>query len=162
MAIKRLRLLLLATLLAAVLVGCGAVEAEVSAITDTLVSGTVGYLQGLEEGPDYTFSMTVPDDWVEQFETANTGSRVSFNYVGSDGGTGVPILIMEALSPEQYWEQNGSYPGIYINLANELDTYFVYYIPTYFAIEGLVEEDYQELVDAIPSIVSTFDAEPIE
>jgi len=161
MATRQLRLLLLTTLLLAVLVGCGAVEVEVSAITDTLVSGTAGYVQGLEEGPAYAFSLTVPEDWVEQFETANTGARISFNYTGGEDAN-VPIFVMEALSPEQYWEQNGSYPGIYYNVVNKLDTYFVYYVPTYFEIEGLPADDYQALVDIVPSVISTFDAAPIE
>lgn len=160
MAIRQLRLLLSIFLLA-LLVGCGTFSVEVETLTDTAVSRTVQYFHGQNEGPVYSFTVTVPEDWVEQFETSTTINRVSFNYVG-EGNVSVPVFIVEALAPEQYWEQIGSYPGIYRNISNRNNTYFVYYVPTYFTQSSLSEEAYLELTELVPEIVSTFETEALD
>jgi hypothetical protein len=153
--------LLLAALLVLLLAGCGsAVNFETAMIDDTTVVRDLKYYEngGQDQGPLYTLSITVPEDWIGQVETQVLSNRLAFNYIG-DGPGRTSILHIEALSEVQYWEQIGSYPGDYTNIANKLDTYFVYTVPVNAATTSLSDEQLEELLVQIPGIIDSFSAE---
>lgn len=143
--------------------GCAGIAVEnpvVSVDSDTVVT-QLNYVDGSEVGPAYDVSLTVPSDWVGQFEVRNVGNAIYFDYLpGSD----VPaeIFFVEALSPLQFWEQNGNLPGSYTNVANLGDTYFVYHLPIDAYYSGLPEEQFAGLAEAVPGVIASFTAEESE
>lgn len=134
-------------------------ELEVEPISDQVVVRTIQYIDGLDFGPLYNFSIAVPDDWVGEFETRKEGNTVAFAYVGD--GDSSPVFFVEALSDSQYWEQIGSYPGQFTNIVYTADTYFIYYLPIDSYYSGLDEALFEALSEPVPDIVKTFVAEPI-
>lgn len=177
MAKTRIVLFSLVALL--VLVGCGANRTALEstgAIDSTDVVAQVQYLDGPTEGPMYEISMTVPEEWVGQFEVANYGNRIVFEYLQPldaddqadlEAGEEVrrrksQILWIDVLSRAQYWEQIGSYPGDWINILFTADTYFAYQrvdgLPDLVTLSGLPEDDYFELIESVPGIIASFDA----
>ncbi len=155
------RTLLLAALLMLFSAGCAASYIqETLPIDDTTITRSLQYFQngGTDEGPLYDLTLNVPADWIGNFETKTNANRITFEYVASENNR-IPVFYIDALSDVQYWEQIGSYPGVYVNLTNKLDTYFVYSYPLDKSISGLTEEEFAALVEQVPDVVSTFSAE---
>jgi hypothetical protein len=173
------RIVLFSIVALLVLVGCGANRTALEStgpIESADVVAQVQYLDGPTEGPMYEISMMVPEEWVGQFEVANYGNRIVFEYLipldeedqaDLEAGETVrqrkaTVLWIDALSRAQYWEQIGSYPGDWINILFTADTYFAYQrvasLPDLPALSGLPEEVYFELVAAVPDIIASFDA----
>jgi hypothetical protein len=115
------------------------------------------FTDGQEEGPMYLVSVTVPDSWIGRFETSIQGNRIAFEFQ-VDEERRASIFYIDALSRSQYWEQIGSYPGPYQNIVFTSDTYFIYSVPIYAYYSGLPDDEFQAFADAVPQIVSTFDA----
>lgn len=135
---------------------------DLQAIDSPLVTASMQYLEGPEVGAPYNVSVTVPDEWVGEFNVRNIGNVLYFEYTG-EGSRGVSeVFSIEALSMAQYWEQSGSYPGSYANLVNLGDTYFVYYLPIDAYYSGLSEEKFTSLTEMVPGIVASFTAESAE
>lgn len=144
------------------LAGCaGAVSVPAptnEAIGSTDVQRTLQYIVGRETGPAYDLSMTVPSDWVGNFQTRTAGNVIYFEYI--DGDRAAPIFSIEALEREQYWKASGSYPASQTNLANKFDTYFVYHLPIDPHYSGLSAEQYATLAQQVQAVVATFNAAP--
>lgn len=158
------RTLLLAALLLLVSAGCAtAYIQETLPIEDTTITRSLQYFEnaGTTAGPIYELTLEVPADWIGDFRTKTNANRITFEYIVSDTNH-IPVFYIEALSDVQYWEQIGSYPGDYTNLANMLDTYFVYSFPLDRSITGLTDEEYAALVAQVPGVVATFNAERTE
>jgi len=150
-------------------------ELAYEAVDTAEVVRTIQYLDGLSEGPMYTISVTVPDEWVGNFETRNLGGAAySFEFMEEleidedeedvdpeDTFRYAPIFTVEALSRPQYWEQIGSYPQQYVNVKFTADTYFIYSILPDAYYSGLPDDEYDEFVAAIPEIMASFNAERI-
>jgi len=148
----------LIALLIVVLAGCGTFNAISETIEDEVVARSLQYFNEGELGPIYDVSVTVPANWVGRFQTDTIPNKITFAHV-SENGLETPIFYIEALSQVQYWEQNGSYPGVYYNMGNEIDTYFVYYFPLNQFASTLSEAEYESFLDAVPGIVQTFESE---
>lgn len=156
--------LLAVALLALFAAGCASSSIqETLLIEDTTITRAVQYFEnaGTTEGPIYEITVDVPADWIGDFRTKTNANRITFEYIVSETNH-IPIFYIEALSDVQYWEQIGSYPGVHVNLSNELDTYFVYSLPLNRSISGLTEEEYDALIAQVPEVVATFDAERSE
>lgn len=160
-SLKRIAIL---GLLLLTLVGCGraySVSAEdVAPVDSAEVTRTLQFLDGLEEGPQYTVSLTVPDAWVGNFQTRTAGNVLYFDYTREDD-LAAPIFSIEALSPAQYWQASGSYPAYQTNLVNKGDTFFVYTLPIDDYYSGLAEEALKDLSIRVPAVVRTFDAQAL-
>ncbi|NDJ62591.1 MAG: hypothetical protein GYB67_15795 [Chloroflexi bacterium] len=146
------------------LVGCGpgtaafgGLRSEAEAIDSATVIRTVRYFDEGALGPEYAFSVTVPEEWVGQFETSNNGHVVTFNFI-TERDRRAPIFTIQALSFQQFWEQNGSYPSGFYNLAATPDTYFIYTSSLDAYHSGLPAEQYAELRAPVAEIITTFDA----
>ncbi len=87
----------------------------------------MSYTEGISEGPSYTIGLTLPDEWIDNFVAFDTVNVVYFDYVNEEGQR-FPIFSIEALSAEQYWQQQGSYPAQRVSLRSTPDTYFVYHV----------------------------------
>lgn len=111
-------------------------------------------------GPSYVFAVDVPEDWVDNFRLSNNGSVVTFNYI-TERGRSAPLFRIEALTRDQYWKQQGSYPSAFNNILSQDDTYFIYYAPRDAYYSGLPEDEFLALRDQIPGIITTFRAERI-
>lgn len=146
------------------LVGCnqysfGSGESSVESVDQSTVVRELQYFDNNTEGPLYEVSLTVPDGWVGEFEILDRGNSLVFRYLkDEDTKTGAPIFYLEALSNAQYWEQIGSYPGQYVNIANTADTYFIYHLPIDPFYSGLDEDEYEELADQVPDVIGSFEA----
>jgi hypothetical protein len=116
------------------------------------------YLDSHNVGPEYTVRLTVPAEWVGQFVADNNGNEVSFDYTQGAGGK-APIFTISALSEQQYWEQIGSYPGIYKSVLSTGETYFIYFLPRDAFHSGLPAETYAALAEQVPGIITTFEAQ---
>jgi len=143
------------------LAGCsqytfGSGQSDVETIEDTTVTRTLQYFDNNDEGPRYNVSLDLPEEWVGQFETRNEGNSLAFRYlVDEDDEQGSPLFYVEALSNAQYWEQIGSYPGQYFNIANTADTYFIYYLPVDAYYSGLNQDEFDALAAIVPDIVES-------
>jgi len=170
---RLISLILAATLLA--LVGCSgsaiAGPKEVSVIEETTLVRQLQYVDGQTEGPMYNLSVTVPEEWVGQFETNIRGNRMTFEFIvehdddedveadlenEEDTRIRASVFFVEALSSGQYWEQVGSYPGDYYNLKFTADTYFIYHLPIDSYYSGLSDEEYAAFAAEIPGIAQSF------
>lgn len=138
--------------------GQGPITYDVDSVESAEVMTTLQYVQGIEQGPAYNISLTVPDTWVGEVATRNEGNVLYFDYLGAGEET-APIFSIEALSPTQYWKQAGGYPGYYTNIVNQNDTYFVYHLPIDAYYSGLSAETFAALSQSVPEIVATFNAE---
>ncbi len=145
-----------------ILTGCGgvAVDEPIQPVDSATVAAQLQYVDGPKIGPIYDTSVTVPSDWVGQFVTRSEGNTLHFDYVTSSG-TQAPIFFIEALSPIQYWKQSGAHPGSYVNIVNQGDTFFIYYLPIDSFHSGLSDEEFMALSEAVPDIVSSFTAEAV-
>lgn len=156
---RLMRLGLLATLLVLLLAGCGrsfgSFEPVAAPVTDKVVTGTLQYLLRLDEGPQYNFTMTLPDAWVGKIAMRNSGNVLFFDYL-NDAGDPVPFFTIEALSEEQLWKQEGGYPGYRSSIINTVDTYFLYHLPVDAYYSGLPKDSYKSLADGVASTVNTF------
>lgn len=167
---KHLRWVVIGMLLLA-LVGCrqhsfGGFGNESIRLDDTVLTRSLQYLDNDEEGPMYTLSFTVPEAWVGEFVTINTGNQISFEYIVQEENEDenlrelrAPIFTVDALSNAQYWEQIGSYPGIYKNILNTADTYFIYQLPIDSFYSGLSDEDFEAFAEQVPGVIASFGAE---
>lgn len=138
-----------------ILVGCGGgpVEPQISPVDSNTVTTTMFYRDRLEAGPVYNVSITLPDEWVGQFQLRNRENVIFFDYVG-ESDKASPIFSIEALSSYQYWKQSG-YPGYYTNIVNKGDTYFVYHLPIDPYYSGLAEETFVTFSTAVPEIIQS-------
>lgn len=164
--IARFRFVLVfaALLGALVLAGCnvGDVEFEESTVpvTNTTVEEVLRFVDMDEVGPEYIVRMTLPEDWVGDFQMRVSGNRLFLDLV-IDEDTTANIFFLEALSEAQYWEQIGSYPGTFFNVRNTADTYFTYYVPVFAFYTGLTEEEFETYTSEVPAIVQSFSSERI-
>jgi len=160
----RIRFILLGSV-AILLAGCAGVftgfDTVVNPVSDAAVEETIQYFDTGFLGPRYNVMVTLPDAWVDTFEIRNEGNRLTFEYINEKSGAN-PIFYVEALSESQYWEQIGSYPGIYKNLGNTNDTYFIYYAPIDAFYSGLSRALHAELLAELPGIAATFDIDLID
>jgi hypothetical protein len=159
---KTIRSLSLLTILMLILAGCGTnLGSDVISIDGTTVARTIQYLEtgGIRPGPVYNMVVDVPEDWVGNFNTRGYGNRIAFEYVASPTNS-IPIFYVEALSDVQFWKQSGSYAGDYYNVANKIDTYFVYFLPLDNSVNGISDEEYNALLSQVPAIMETFAVEP--
>ena len=154
---KQLRLAVLITLIL-LLTGCsgafGDYPTTTEAVTDATVVRSLQFIDEGNLGPVYTFSIDIPDEWVGQVQTRNDGNSIYFDYVTENGAA--PIFFIEALSVAQFWEQVGSYPGIYDDIQWTRDTYFIYHLPRDAYYSGLSKELYQALSAVVPQVITTF------
>lgn len=153
--------LCLATLLcAALLAGCaqtvGSFGSEITAVSDTVVPRSLQYIDGLDAGPQYSFTITVPEGWTERYVTRDTGNILYFEYE-TETGRRAPIFRIEALSRPQFWQQQGSYPGQHGTLQSTRDTYFLYYVPIDAVYSGLPAEEFEALAAEVPDVMTTFE-----
>jgi hypothetical protein len=158
-------LLIVLSMMLLLLTGCGrafgSYEPIVEAIDDNVVVQPIRYLENLEEGPLYQFTITVPDEWVGQIATRNNGNVVQFDYVDPRGYQSL-LFSIEALSESQYWEQIGSYPGQYTNIVNTDDTYFIYNLPIDPFYSNLTTEEFEVWAAMVPPVIATFEVEPLQ
>lgn len=156
---SRFIILLVVAALALILSGCAGINVNtVAPVDNETVVIPVQFIDGIEVGPLYNMSVNVPQDWVGKFQSRNVGNKVYFDYITPSGNT-APIFFIEALSPSQYWDQNGAHPTSYINLINRGDTFFVYYLPIDAYYSGLPKQEFEAFAAAVPGIVSSFAAE---
>ena len=144
------------------LVGCSGtfgMAVEVNNVDETSVVSVLNYRDGRNTGPAYAVSLTVPEDWVGQFETRTNDNQLIFSLV--DGARHSAILTIEALSVAQYWKQIGGYPGDFTNIIFTADTYFIYHFPGFNFYTSLSEDEYAAFVDVIPSVVQTLAVERV-
>lgn len=157
-----LRIAILLTLLL-LLTSCGRAytvnEPTVAVLDQGAAVGLLQYLENLEEGPAYAFSVEVPEAWVGNFALRNEGNKLSFDYLSGDDALPAPVFSIMALSRNQFWDQVGGYPGQYGDIVFTGDTYFVYQLPAEAHYSGLPEDVYDELAAQVPSVVSTFQVE---
>lgn len=141
---------------------------ETASIDDAVVARPIRYVDGLNAGPIYNVSLEVPDEWVGIFQTRHEGNRITFEYTPSRDESrttqratfgAAPIFTVEALSPAQYWEQIGSYPGQFETLVNAVDTFLIYQMPREAFYSGLSDEEFQDFRELVPQVVLSFDAE---
>lgn len=164
-----LRTMVFGIITALILVGCSGPVQDLSPtgveeVTETLVVRDVQFSEGRTVGPRYEWSIEVPEAWVGNFTTESDGSTVVFNFIDDSGRIEreASIFRIEALSFDQFWAQNGSYPQQFINLANENDTYFIYYAPIDAFYSGLSQEEYDAFIAQIPDVVATFSVERVD
>lgn len=148
------------------LVGCGSRSfggfgIDVQPIDDIVVTRSIQYVEYNRVGPAYSVTFTVPESWVGQFQTRARGNTLVFEYTGASE-FGSPIFTVDALSNAQYWEQIGSFPGQYKNLLNTADTYIIYTLPIDSFYSGLPDAQFEEFASAVPTIVTSFDAQRVE
>jgi hypothetical protein len=148
----------LIALLTVVLAGCGTFTAVSEIIEDEVVTRSLQYFSEGEMGPVYDVSVTVPSNWVGRFQTDTTPNKITFLHV-SENGAETPVFYIEALSQMQYWEQNGSYPGVFYNIGNRIDTYFIYYMSINSNASGLTTEQYEAFAAEVSAIAATFESE---
>ncbi|MGJ3239658.1 MAG: hypothetical protein ACFE0Q_13190 [Anaerolineae bacterium] len=161
--ITRIFMLYLATLL--VLSGCaggafGGIGSVTEAVDNQVVVREVQSFERGTSGRPYEISLTVPEEWVGSFDTVNNGSVVTFRRTDANGYS-APVFYIHVLNFEQYWMQNGSYPGDYRQLASVGDTYFVYNAPVESYYSGLGEEEYQEFLATVDEVLTTFSVTPL-
>lgn len=144
------------------LTGCAGmtVSEPIAAVDSETVTKQLQYVDGIKIGPLYNTSVTVPAEWIDNFETRSEGNTLYFDYI-TESGTPAQIFFIEALSPLQYWKQAGAHPGSYINLVNRGDTFFIYYLPIDNYYSGLSSEEFMPFAEAVPEIVASFTAEKV-
>ncbi len=156
---SRFIILLVVAALALILSGCAGTNVNtVTPVDNEMVVLPVQFIDGIEVGPVYNMSVNVPQDWVGKFQSRSVGNKVYFDYITASGTT-APIFFIEALSPSQYWDQNGAHPTSYINLINRGDTFFVYYLPIDAYYSGLPKQEFDSFAAVVPGVVSSFTAE---
>lgn len=137
----------------------GGFTKQTEPITQATISRTVRYYDQGQAGPSYTITVTVPEAWVNRSSTTSDGSLITFNFI-TPNGRAAPIFTLHTLSLGQFWEQNGSEPTRYQNIAATGETYFVYNVPVDAFYSGLSDADYDALADAVPGIIASFSATP--
>jgi hypothetical protein len=152
--------LAMSALLGVLLAGCGSSAGsfglDVELVDETTVARSVRYVEGQEEGPVYQISLTVPEEWVGNFITRNTGNVLYFDYLNEDGHP-APLFAIEALSFGQFWKQTGPYAGEQVGLRNTVNTHFVYRMPIDAYYSGLPQETFLAISEQVPGIFTTFD-----
>jgi hypothetical protein len=147
-------------LIALLLGGCGQSIAsfglESVPVDSASVTQTLRYVEGIKEGPLYEVGLTLPEDWVGNFVTSTAGNTVYYQFV-DESGRRYPIFSIEALSEEQFWQQQGSYPAQRVSLRNTPDTFFVYHVLEDAFHSGLPKADFQALAEQVPGVMSSFD-----
>lgn len=162
---NQVRTVLTAIVLALVLASCaggafGGFPQAPMEITEAEVVRTMRYFDEGSLGPQYSVSFTVPESWVGRFATVQTGSVMAFDFV-AESGRRSRIFTIDALSQQQFWEQNGSYPTQFTNILNTWDTYFIYNVPIDAFYSGLDAEQYEAFTAEVPGIIDSFVAEEI-
>ncbi len=159
---SRLVIISIITALLIGVTGCAGIGVnEVATVESETVEVQMQYVDGSQVGPLYDVSVTVPPDWVGNFETRNEGNALYFDYIG-ESERPAQVFFIEALSTGQYWDQSGSHPGSYVNIVNEGDTYFTYHLPVDFYYSGLSAEEFTVLAEAVPQVVASFTSEEAE
>lgn len=164
MAHKKFRFVFLAGLMALMFLvtscaGGFAVAETTTVVSSEVINATMWYVEGPKEGPFYDVTMEVPADWVDTFQVRNIGNRLYFDYIGADNQIPAQVFFIEAVSPEQYWQQTGSYPGSYANIVNKGDTYFSYYLPIDTYYSDLPQVDFARFEEVVPHVIESFMAE---
>lgn len=144
--------------LAVMLAGCGtgtwgSLNQEVQAVEGTEVSVTLRYIDTNRVGPDYTLTLTLPEEWAGKFQTRNRRNTVIFEYIGERRAH--PIFTIDALSNAQYWNQIGSLPGQFTAFANTADTYLIYHVPIDAFHSGLPAAEFRALAAQVPDLIAT-------
>ena len=151
-------LVVMSAVLVLLLAGCGMTAdtfgLAVEPVTEATVVRTVRYVEGQEEGPAYQVTLTVPDEWVGNFITRNTGNSVYFDYV-SENGDPAPLFVLEALSFGQLWKQTSGYAGEQTSVRSTLNTYFVYRMPIDAYYSGLPVDTFEAITAQVPAVIST-------
>lgn len=165
--LTRTRILALSITLMMVLSACaggafGGINSETEAIDSQEIVREVQYFERGEFGQLYEVSLTVPEDWVDTYETVNNGAVITFNRIDEDDFT-FPVFSIHTLSFEQQWEQGGSYPGDFPSIYSDplTNTYFVYYAPRESFYSRLSDAEYDALLDVVADVMTTFEATPI-
>lgn len=163
---NQFRIIVMAVVLAMSLASCaggafGGFPQSPMDITETNVVRTIRYFDEGTLGPQYEVSFTVPESWVGSFETSQSGSVMAFDLIAENGRRS-RIFQIDALSRQQFWEQNGSYPTQYSNILNTWDTYFIYYVPIEAFYSGLSQAEYDAITAEIPNIIDSFIAEEMQ
>lgn len=163
MAQSKSRIIVLAGLLVLLLLisGCasGFAANETAMVTSQLINTTMWYVDGPIQGPRYDVTLEVPAAWVDTFQVRNIGNRLYFDYIGPDNQIPAEVFFIEAVSPKQYWQQSGSYPGSYVNIVNQRDTYFSYYLPVDAYYSDLPQVDFDRFGALVPDVIRTFVAQ---
>ncbi|MEM9953273.1 MAG: hypothetical protein AAF846_16830 [Chloroflexota bacterium] len=165
--LTRTRILVLAITLMMILSACaGGAFGGIGSVTEAIDSqDVVRELQWFERGELgqlYEVSLTVPEDWVDTFQTVNNGAVLTFNRL-DDNGNAFPVFSIHTLSFDQQWEQGGSYPGDYRNIYNDPETmtYFYFHAPAEAFYSRLTSDDYDALLAVVADVMTTFEAVPI-
>lgn len=158
---KQSRFVVLALVLV-LLAGCGRAfggfDPQTQPVTSQEVVLPVQYWDGLQPGPLYQVTITLPEDWVGKFATSNNGNQVAFN-LSERPDRPAPIFTISALSERQYWEQIGGYPGSYRSILSTGDTHFIYHLPIDPYYSGLTPDVYSALAGQVPGVITSFQAQ---
>lgn len=158
---SRFIILLVVAALALTLSGCAGTNVNsVVPVDNQTVAIPLQFIDGIEVGPVYNMTVNVPQEWVGQFKSRSVGNKVYFDYI-TPAGASAPIFFIEALSPSQYWDQNGAHPTSYINIINRGDTFFVYYLPIDAYYSGLPKQEFDAFAAAVPGVISSFAVEAV-
>jgi hypothetical protein len=128
---------------------------EREAINSTELNTTLQFFDRFDDGPVYDVSMTLPADWVGEYELRNQGNAIYFDRVDQFNQQ-TQVLSIEALSADQYWKMSGSYPNSHTNIVNKGDTYFVYYLPIDSYYTGMSEEEMAAFSASVPALIDSF------
>jgi hypothetical protein len=165
---RKIHILLLTALLSLVLGGCaggafGGFPSETLDVDSTTIVREMQYYgRGAEFGTPYEITLTVPESWVGNFITVQTPTTLTFTFV-DDLGRRSEIFSIYALSLDQFWQQNGSYPGVFTSIGNSTDgTYFAYHANPFAFYSGLDESRYQAFTAEVPGIVATLEWMPLD
>jgi hypothetical protein len=160
----KFRFVLLALLLVT-LVGCSGVAAgvvdQVEPVDSTNLVRSMQWVNGRATGPVYSVEMTVPESWVDSMVTRTRGNTVAFMYPQANGEMGI-VFEVQALSERQYWQQVGSYPGLWVDIANKVNTYFVYQVPIFAPESGMPAELLDGFREEVSAVVRSFSANQVQ
>jgi hypothetical protein len=161
---NQLRLILLGLVLL-LLAGCsgafGGYGTTTEPVSEELVARSLQFIDEGQIGPVYSVSFSIPDEWVGKIETRNTGNTIYIDYLPAEGQR-APLFFVEALSQSQFWEQIGSYPGIYKDIVSTRDTHFIYFLPRDAYYSGLSKDLFQVLSAQVPQVISSFQAQAVQ
>lgn len=148
-----------------VLAGCsgsfGGYTTTTEAVTEESVVRSLQFIDEGKLGPVYSVSFSVPSEWVGNIETRNNGNTIYIDYLPAPGQR-APLFFVEALSQAQFWEQIGSYPGIYKDIVSTRDTHFIYFAPRDAYYSGLSEDLFQILSAQVPQVIASFQAQAVQ
>lgn len=131
---------------------------ETFSIDGTTVTFQLAYDDGLKAGTPYKITMTIPQSWIGNVNVRNLGNTAQFTYTATGGSS--QVFAISALSPEQYWQQTGSYPGSFVTVRNMRgDTYIVYYQPIDTYYSGLSADQLATVSAEVAAAIATVQVE---